>query len=263
MPSYDQLNRIQQALTPNYRTDLLGAIDQFIAPLLPFDYSMRPSLYNDFHPSTHHNASTTEPDSSPIHELPPMLQAVALEMHDLATLIEDTLTKNKQMDPLAFVWACFSIHYQLLTRPSLSEVDDALLYPHDASLDEAFRLGALIFMKEMLREFAFAVTGAKILVKKLRVCLTPILSAGTASNVIVLWLLFVSGMSAREEGDKKWFTTHLASIGRELNVVTFGDVKVVLQKVAWIGRILDGQARGLWAEVEGVMGVMGLVASFG
>jgi len=176
-------------------------------------------------------------------------------MYDFSTMVERTLTQRKQLDPTVFIEACYSIQHQLLSRTSVEAGADAFFDAYEARLEEAFRLGGLIFMKEMLQEFAFAVTGTKILVTKLKTSLGLILDDGSASHAL-LWLLFMGGLSAKQSLDRTWFISHLARLGNELDVLTWEEVRGLLEGVIWVGKILDGTGEKLWGEVEVMMSVM-------
>ena len=168
--------------------------------------------------------------------------------------VEQTLlTPEVPLDPKSFIDDWYSIEYQLLLSGPNQDVSNGDLIHGIDNLGEAFRLAALIFMKEILRKFIFSTIGSRILVSKLKGCLVNLLTSEvtpTASSLF-LWLLFMGGVASLQNSlDHTFFVAHLVRLRRELELYEWEDVKERLEHVLWIGMVLDKPGEDLWEEVR-------------
>lgn len=141
----------------------MGSVDQVTPPFFPYNYTHRPTLYtNPFLPSL--------PFHSPLLVLPLLptqLSALLGELQDFSSVIEQTLlVPGGVLDPKEWIEACYSIQYQLLPSASansgewVSNRGDELEMSTTRNIEEeAFRLGGILFMKEILQEFTFSAMG--------------------------------------------------------------------------------------------------------
>lgn len=141
------------------------------------------------------------------------------------------------LDPKEWIEACYSIQYQLLPSASansgewVSNRGDELEMSTTRNIEEeAFRLGGILFMKEILQEFTFSAMGSRIVVTKLKIALDVIfanqasITSGRAPaesklesdlelESLLLWLLMVGGMaSVKRSLDRSWFVAHLVRV---------------------------------------------------
>ena len=177
------------------------------------------------------------------------------ELRDFCRAIEQTLpTATSGPTPKDILEAWCSIQYQLLSSlPTEQGVTDNNLATENDELQEAFRLGATIYMKEMLHNFTFSATGSRILVSKLASCLHLIIPTGSIlpSSSLILWLLFMGSIaSVKNSKDRKFFLTHLAKLQRGCGIRRWEDVKYRLESVLWVGSILDKAGSEVWEEVD-------------
>ena len=154
--------------------------------------------------------------------------------------------------PKDIIEAWYSIQYQLLSGDLIEEEPDSSLATENDELWEAFRLGAIIYSKEMLHNLTLSATGSKILASKLASCLDLMLTLGTTPppTSLTLWLLFMGSIaSAKNSTDRKLFVAHLVGLQGRVGIGGWEDVKSRLGKVLWAGKILDTAGREVWDEV--------------
>ena len=183
----------------------------------------------------------------------PQQADVLAEFRVFSKEIEQTLlTPEARLDPKSFIEDWYSIEYQLLLSGPKEDISDGDLIHENDDLGEAFRLAALIYMKEILREFIYSTIGSRILVSKLKTSLDNVLKAEVTptSSSFFLWLLFMGGVASLQNClDHTFFITHLVRLRRELELYEWEDVKERLEHVLWIGMVLDKAGEDLWEEV--------------
>lgn len=191
----------------------------------------------------------------------PQFVNVLAELREFSVIIEQTLlTPEARLDPKELIEAWFSIQYQLLSGEQLEDVSDGGLIHDNDALREAFRLGAIIYLKEILQEFTFSAIGSGILVSKLRTSLEPVLASEVrpTSSSLLLWLLLMGGVASTNNSiDRTFFVAHLVTLRRRPWLDEWEDVKVRLEDVLWIGKVLDGAGKSLWEEVQLTAKVLG------
>jgi hypothetical protein len=146
------------------------------------------------------------------------------------------------LDPLAFVEDTFKIQFGLLSipEPEFYETDELCQ-------QEALRMGALIFMKETLQEYPLASLGSTNLVRRMKNALSFISDIKKYAQLLV-WLLFMGGISSKESLDRVWFIAHLVRVLPKHS--TWENVRGVLKKVLWIEKLYGDPCRDVWKEVE-------------
>ena len=176
------------------------------------------------------------------------------DLRHFSRAIEQTLLKPEaRLDPKELIEACYSIQYQLLlTGPAQDVTDGGFVHDNDEQ-GNAFRLGAIIYMKEILQDFAFSLTGSRILVSKLKNSLSIVLvsQASPSSSTLLLWLLVMGGVASIKNClDKTLFVTHLVRLCGDLQIVEWKEVKERLESILWIGSVLDKAGEALWEEIR-------------
>ena len=209
-----------------------------------------------------HDISLDPPTShAPLRALLPQYVNVLTELCDFSGVIEQTLlTPEARLGPKEFIEASFSIQYQLLSNAPLEDLSDGTFVYENNELGEAFRLGAIIYMKEILQEFTSSTTGSRILVSKLRKSLSLVFTNGITpvSSSLFLWLLFLGGVASIKNGmDRTLFVTHLVRLCYGLGIHEWGEVKERLENVLWIGKVLDKTGKALWEETQNTSTVLG------
>ena len=176
------------------------------------------------------------------------------DLRHFSRAIERTLLEPEaRLDPKELIEACYSIQYQLLLTGSTEGFTDGGFVHDNDEQGNAFRLGAIIYMKEILQDFAFSVTGSRILLSKLKKSLSIILvsQASPSSSALLLWLLIMGGIASIKNClDKTFFVTHLVRLCGDLQIIEWKDVKERLESILWIGSVLDKAGEALWEEVQ-------------
>lgn len=171
------------------------------------------------------------------------LIAVFANLSRFSRAVDFALTRTSVLlDPLAFVEDTFEIQFGILSvpEPELYETDELCL-------QEALRMGALIFMKESLQEYPLASLGSTNLVRRMKNALSFISDIKKYAPLL-LWLLFMGGISSKNTFDRVWFMAHLVRVLPKNS--TWDNVKGVLKKVLWVEKLYDDPCRGLWKEVK-------------
>lgn len=183
------------------------------------------------------------------------------ELCEFSGVIEQPLlTPEARLGPNELIEATFSIQYQLLSSAPLKDLSDGTFVYENDELDKAFRLGAIIYMKEILQEFTFSATGSRILVSKLGKSLDLVFTNGITpvSSSLLLWLLFMGGVASIKNGmDRTLFVRYLMRLRYDLGIHEWEEVKDRLQNVLWIGKVLDKTGKALWEETQFTNTVLG------
>lgn len=66
---------------------------------------------------------------------------------------------------------------------------------------------------------------------------------------LLLWLTFMGGLLDINTQARMWFVSKLDQAGSALGLESWGDVKNILEKFWWVGRIHDSPSTSLWTQV--------------
>ncbi len=130
-------------------------------------------------------------------------------------------------------------------------IQRALLAAPEAerNIERACRVGALIYIKSITKEFPHSASTSKILVQKLKSSLNGIAEDSRIAPLL-LWLFFMGGVASQGTSERAWFVAHLVrmtiAVGR---VPNWEGVKAVLRKVLWVENIHGRICKMLWDEV--------------
>jgi hypothetical protein len=224
---------------------MAGADEFVVKPYFQFEKFGSPSVH-----STLVASETSNADASLVHmldscDLPPTTIAIFKEIHCFSRAVGYALNKGTiSPDLTALLEDSVLLKYRLLLSPDVDwECSE------DWGIEEACRLGALLYMKGVFREFPFSAIGSRKLVRKLREALCRVPYTATSAPLI-LWLFFMGGVSANVTSDKAWFVAQLVKVAVALKGKSWSHVKIALQKLLWIEKIHEGICRSLWREVE-------------
>jgi hypothetical protein len=152
--------------------------------------------------------------------------------------------RTMKIDPVAFVEDTYQIQYQLTLFSSAPIIGVA-----EQCLEEALRMGGLIYMKDLLREYPMAALGTTNLVHRLKDALTDILNVEEFAPIL-LWLCFVAGVSSKRGPDRTWFTAQLMKLGMKLGLGTWDEARNVMKSVMFVDSFHEEPCRGLWEEMD-------------
>lgn len=139
----------------------------------------------------------------------------------------------------------YSLRYNILPTPANAE------FPDESAkiLDEVLRLGAMLYISETPKEFPSAAVGPVKLVRRLKELVMQVQMWNAKEAGLVLWLLFMGGIAARNGEDREWYVSQIDKLTGRLNVNMWGGVRGRLEKLWWVGAIHERPCRELWDEV--------------
>jgi len=240
-----------------WRSDLRGAINYLTDPLLQY-HDMQPSSTA----SISHSPEIEDIDSKTLIQLltssyiDPNLIINYQNLFHFSHATTHALNLGlSTTTSRAFVESSYQIKYSLLAFSSTKP-------PHSPAhfLEEALRIGALIYMNEILEELPFSVVGSTHLVQKLKESLEEVRMEGgqrKSGDELVIWLLFIGGISPKCSKDRAWFVARLVRDVERLGLGEWGDVKAVLEGMLWVEEVHGKDCKRLWEEVEITQSILG------
>ena len=232
----------------------MGSIDLVVRPFFHFDSSHQPATYANSSPPAFEPLLESSTAPLELQTILPRFTDVLKKLRNFSRMIEHTLLKpDARLDLTELIKASFSLQYQLLSSAFVVEEDlgDAPIKGND-DLGEAFLLGAIIYMKEIIRELTSSGTDSSIIVSKLKNSLNLVNTSQTAPNSssLLLWLLVTGGLASVDNSmNRTLFVSHLVRLRRKFDFDGWADVKERLERVLWVGKVLDKAGNLLWEEV--------------
>ena len=230
-------------------------MNQVIPPLFHFEMTHRPAIYSKSYLPVYGPLSDSSVVHTELQTLLPRFIDVLTELRDFSRLREQTLhTRDARLDPKDLVEACYSIQHQLLPKvPATKNTPPGDLINSNDELGEAFRLGAIIYLREILQGFMSSATGSSILVTKLKTSLNLVFTSEPTpapTSSVLLWPLVIGGVASVKDGiDRDFFVAPLVRLSHGPGFDDWEDVKRSLENVLWVGEVLDEAGKALWEEV--------------
>ncbi len=144
----------------------------------------------------------------------------------------------------SFLQHIYSFRYRLLLDSAVTLVDESAKV-----LDEALRLGAMLYISETPKEFPSAAVGPTKLVRRLRELVMQVQIWNEREAGLVLWLLFMGGIAAKKGEDRDAFVGPIKKLSGRLNVQGWAGARGRLEELWWVGAIHENPCRELWDEV--------------
>ena len=224
------------------RGDVEGAVDCVVTPhLVPFHISV---------PPTYSLIPAIQPVSSPAGMQNALvgpdvcfkLRESFARLWSLSRAIDFALgTRDVLLDPQALDEDLIEVQHSLLLWQNVRK----------NSLDEASRLGALVYAKSLHRSLSVLSTHVRPLVQKL---LNSIAEIGLDSNAmpLLIWLCFMGAIAVPlHSSEKGWFIQFLAAAtAADRNLSTWDDVKSLLSSMLWAEKVHGQSFKRVWNEVE-------------
>jgi hypothetical protein len=180
--------------------------------------------------------------------------------HQISLILANPATANIPSQ-ITLLKETYGLRYSLVQSPDPLQVDSASTPPSDQMLNEVLRIGALLYIQATLQEFPFSAVGSRNLVVKLKESVMMVKIRNRQEGELMVWLLFMGGMEARDELERAWFVVQIRKLAGRL-AMEWEDVKKALEGLWWVRRIHEETARKLWAEVEIGMGVDKMMAFY-
>lgn len=140
------------------------------------------------------------------------------------------------------------IQHSLMSLPSMTS-NQAELGLHD-ELYEVCRLAAIIYSILVVFPLSPSTAPFEALSIQLRKQLSCVnISSGSSeSQQLLLWTLFMGGISATGFAERPWFVTALTRLTRCMSLISWEEVKDSLQSFLWLTSTNDNDGKTLWVE---------------
>ena len=119
------------------------------------------------------------------------------------------------------------------------------IWPEERSVEEALRVGALLYLKGVLKELPSSATGSQVLISELKICLS-VKPDPRQHGPLLLWLCFIGCYDSQTESDKSWFLAYLVDLAIILELTEWDDVRGILTRIMWIGAIHEMCFGDIW-----------------
>lgn len=174
-------------------------------------------------------------------EVHPDLIAIMTELACFAQAIRFASEASIFFDPTTFSEDLYFLEYNFLTFSSKVPDGEPV-----AKIDQACRLGALLYLKAVLQEFPHSTTGSNSLLTQLREALEDI-TIQQSNSVLLLWLALVGGSPSKGEM-RSWFVDYLVRIQSVVLVISFDDFEVDMSRLLGLKKVFGRSFEALWNE---------------
>lgn len=173
-----------------------------------------------------------------------LLAGIGQEMQYVTALLEPYhLGGMSNLDAVATTEAVYRMQHRLLSfSPADGDSESNVVV-------EASCLGASLFLVSIQPHF---ITFAPIVTKTRKKLYNLLASSNTNwenSMDLLLWVLFMGGMTTVCRLARPWYTFALRELASKRNFGSYEDVKAVLRKFVWLECICDDLCKTLWDEV--------------
>lgn len=166
---------------------------------------------------------------------------------DLSNILSNpaVLSVPQQLD---LVTRTCQLRYPLLpiqNDPGLEEVVDG-------SLEETLRIGALLYIHATPQEFPSSALGPTNLVKRMKELVLSVPIWNEREGVLVIWLLLMACVNARQGQDRIWFVFQLEKLLAKLGLDNWDVTKRKLEDLWWVQKLHEKVCKDIWDEVLGL-----------
>ncbi|KAF8860638.1 hypothetical protein BDZ45DRAFT_688206 [Acephala macrosclerotiorum] len=242
-----------------HRADLLGAVDFIEPPFFDRENSLPdiPSRYKE-PPKERGEAMAALLNTLPISE---ELHDALAYMHSLSIVVSRILASSTiciGAQQVSWQKHAYTLRYSLLRDLGKCNSQDE----ERQVLDETLRIGALLYVQATPQEFPFSAVGPAKLLRRLKELVLGIQMWNEREGSLVVWLLFMSGISARKGEDKVWFVSQLEKLTARLSILDWELVRGRLETLWWVGPVHEKPCKTLWDEVVALRMVADIHGSF-
>jgi hypothetical protein len=227
------------------RTDISGAIDYSETPHLDFIRSGSPFIWSGL---PKHDLENAEHDINRILSscrVHPRLIEIMVDVAHFSQAVQATLIwrtdPSLNVDLKALSEDMYWIEYRLLLFPT---THGRLAV---GCVDEACRLGALLYLKALLEEFPHSATGPSVLLKQLQESLRNI-TINESLSPLLLWLSLI-GAALSKSQVKIWFTGMLKQLTIDFQITSFRDYELEMNRVIGL-EVLGSSVENIWKDVS-------------
>lgn len=147
--------------------------------------------------------------------------------------------------------------YTLLTLLPSEAIVPYFSHPAQGTTYEACRLAGLIFGVGVIFPIPRQNSPLKDLAKRLRAAILQptavVLWSSANTRIPLIWILMLGGIAALGTADRSFFVSSLADTVRRIDIRSWAEIEISLNKMLWHSRACEKAGRDIWREVEGVM----------
>jgi hypothetical protein len=128
--------------------------------------------------------------------------------------------------------------HRLLSLDSNFNMNDS-----SSTIQEACRLGLILFLGEVRRKCGVMCVSTKIYVSKLKALLSDADEHmdWTPLNLLRLWLLFFGMLESRHHPEANWYAHSLSIVVKEMMISSWDNVVATVKKFLWFQDIFDSE----------------------
>ncbi|CZR64292.1 uncharacterized protein PAC_14190 [Phialocephala subalpina] len=242
-----------------HRADLLGALDFIEMPFFDEGNSLPdvPSRYEE-PPEERGEGMAALLNTLPISDV---LHDALAYMHSLSVIVSRILASKaicSGAQQVSWQKHAAALRYSLLRGLGKCDSQDE----EKRVLDETLRIGALLYVQATPQEFPFSAVGPAKLIARLKELVLGIQMRNEKEASLVIWLLFMGGISVRKGEDKVWFVAQLEKLTARLSVLEWELVSRRLETLWWVGPVHEKPCKTLWNKVVALRMVGNMHGSF-
>ncbi|RDW80267.1 hypothetical protein BP6252_04905 [Coleophoma cylindrospora] len=218
-----------------YSTELIGCIETGSVPRFTFDDG--PTIIG---PSISLTSLTPGIQSlTKNHLLDRSLFALLMELENYSRDFENKTQLTVDLEP-----AVVYLRYRLL-----SGSDDNLNTEHRSVVQQAIRIGAIIYLDGLLGQPPIRGIDYTVMLLRLQVYLLRFQTTCVTTKDLLLWLLFMGG-SISGNRCRGWFTAKLLDVTTQAGINVWDDAKRLLTRFWWVESLHEGPWQQLWEEAR-------------
>ncbi|KAH8898164.1 hypothetical protein GQ53DRAFT_837144 [Thozetella sp. PMI_491] len=159
------------------------------------------------------------------------------------TFSRASVNTKSSVSTIAGAWVNPMVHVLLSWRPLELSAEPAAL------VQEAFRLGALLYLAPIWRHFGVAPVISDRLVRNLQNLLDDPAIDRNENWKVILWALCVGACETQADDQVEWFAKTIVSMLREQRIQSWEDAMVHVRDVLWVDEVLAARASKLEAQI--------------
>ncbi|KAF6817369.1 hypothetical protein CPLU01_13615 [Colletotrichum plurivorum] len=184
----------------------------------------------------------------------PGLPRIMLDLIVFAGILNDKAKNARsKLNPLDYTETLTSLLYRLLEGDSFRQ---PLLASEEGLYGDVVRLAMLAFMTGLLPNYCRGNFGSSLLCSRLADAVRKLHSthadAGSGDVSLLLWILFMSGISVLEVDDHSWLVPAIAEACDRTGLRDWAALHHHLGEFPWIYALHDAPAQCLWEEARRV-----------
>jgi hypothetical protein len=162
------------------------------------------------------------------------LQSVLMDITHLAWVLNDAHTgRIPKLPANKFHESLLLLGYELIRISPLNGLRPT------CHLDNVVHLGLTAFIMTFFRGIAGKVSGMPLLSELARSAIQEHFDGGREYQELLLWLLFIRGVSLFKQTDDAWLIAKTAETMRTMGLHTWEDVAQTISKYPWVDAVHD------------------------